>query len=219
MQVVSDPERIEFRYVQLAMVIREAYGVTRELEPGTGPAFIWSERYSIQAKIPPNTPKEQVRLMLQTLLEERFKVTVHWEKKQRPAYALVVGKGGLRVTPVSPQPERQPTIRGNSVPGGLRMTYDLVTMDRLAKNLGQDRPVLDMTGMEGVFSFTLEYSNDPLKAAPPIADAGAGNGETGAEPLPPVRKALQKLGLELEPRVVPVNVLIVDHAERVPIED
>jgi uncharacterized protein (TIGR03435 family) len=214
--VASDPERIDYRNVQLVIAIREAYGVTWELEAGTGPASIWSERYDIQAKIPPNTPKEQVPLMLQALLEERFRLAVHWEKKQRSAYALVVGKGGLKIAPVSADSEKQPSIRVGSIPGGLRMTCELVPMDRLARNLNQDRPVFNTTGIEGVFSFTLEYSNAALKAAPPSADSG----EPSEAPLPPIRKAVQdKLGLELESRVIPVNVLIVDHAERVPTEN
>jgi uncharacterized protein (TIGR03435 family) len=214
--VASDPERIDYRNVQLVIAIREAYRVTWELETGTGPASIWSERYDIQAKIPPNTPKEQVPLMLQALLEERFRLAVHWEKKQRPVYALVVGKGGLKIAPVSPDSEKQPSIRVGSIPGGLRMTCELVPMDRLARSLNQDRPVFNTTGIEGVFSFTLEYSNAALKAAPPSADSG----EPGEAPLPPIRKAVQdKLGLELESRVIPVNVLIVDHAERVPTEN
>ena len=218
--VASDPERIDYHNVQLAIAIREAYGVTRELEAGTGPASIWSERYDIQAKIPPNTPKEQVRLMWQTLLEERFKLAVHWEKKQRPVYALVVGKGGLRIAPVSPDPDKQPRISGRAVPGGRHIVYDFVTMDELVKNLQQDRAVLNMTGIEGVFSFTLEYSNDLLRAAPPGPDSGVAGDDAGGAALPPIRQALKdKTGLELEPRVMPVNVLIVDHAERVPTEN
>jgi uncharacterized protein (TIGR03435 family) len=160
--------------------------------------------------------------MLQTLLEERFKLVAHREKKQRPVYALVVGKDGLKIGPASPEPERtqsSSTLKG--VPGGYRLTRDRVTMERLAMSMRLDRPVVDMTGIEGVFSFTLEYSRDDLKAAPPTADGGAGSGAGGEAPLPPLlpsfRKALQdRLGLVLEPRVVPVDVFIVDHAERVP---
>ena len=221
-QLDSDPGRIDYRNIQLVEVIRQAYSVTYELEPGTGPPSIWSERYDIQAKIPPGASKGQVPLMLQTLLEERFKLVAHREKKQRPVYALVVGKDGLKIGPASPEPERtqsSSTLKG--VPGGYRLTRDRVTMERLAMSMRLDRPVVDMTGIEGVFSFTLEYSRDDLKAAPPTADGGAGSGAGGEAPLPPLlpsfRKALQdRLGLVLEPRVVPVDVFIVDHAERVP---
>jgi uncharacterized protein (TIGR03435 family) len=222
--LISNPERIDYRNIQLVEVIRQAYGVTREFESGTGPASIWSERYDIQAKIPPNTPKNQVPLMLQTLLEERFKLVVHREMKQRPVYALVVGKDGLKITPASPEPEGTGPQLGNTLkgfPGGYRLTFRRGTMARFANNMRLDRPVVDMTGVEGVFNFTLEYSpDDALKAAPPTVDGSAGSGAGGDPPLPPLRKALQdKLGLKVEPRVIPVNVLIVDHAERVPIEN
>jgi uncharacterized protein (TIGR03435 family) len=98
-------------------------------------------------------------------------------------------------------------------------------MDRFASNMRLDRPVVDMTGIEGVFTFTLEYArDDELKAAPPAVDGGSGNGAGGEAPLPPLlppfRKVLQdRLGLILESRVIPVGVFIVDHAERVPIEN
>jgi uncharacterized protein (TIGR03435 family) len=158
--------------------------------------------------------------MWQALLEERFKLAVHWEKKQRPMNALVVGKGGLKIAPEPPDPEKQGTVTGKSIPGGLRMTFDHVPMERLAKQLSQGVPGYDATGIDGLFSFTLEYSNETLKAAPPNADGDAVSDESGRASLPPLRQTLKdKTGLELERHVVPVNILIVDHAERVPTEN
>lgn len=225
-QLVSDPGRIDYRNIQLVEVIRQAYGVTWELESGTGPASIWSERYDIQAKIHPDTSRDQVLLMLRTLLEERFKLVVHREKKQRPVYALVVGKSGLKISPASPEPERtQISSTLKVVPGGYSVAYDRISMERFAMSMRLDRPVVDMTGIEGIFSFGLAYArDDELRAAPPTVDGGTGSRAGGEAPLPPrlppFRKVLEdRLGLILEPQVIPVDVFIVDHAERVPIEN
>ena len=221
-RLTSDPGRIDYQYVQLVEVIRQAYGVTWELESGTGPASIWSERYDIQATIPPGASKDQLPLMLQALLEERFRLVVHRETKQHPVYALVVAKGGLKIAPASPEPERaqiSSTLKG--IPGGYRVTEDRVTMDRFASNMRLDRPVVNMTGIEGVFTFTLEYAReDALKAAPPNADGSVASDADSAAPLPPLGKALEdRVGLVLERRVVPVDVFIVDHAERAPTDN
>jgi uncharacterized protein (TIGR03435 family) len=221
-RLASDPGRIDYQYIQLVELIRQAYGVTWELESGTGPASIWSERYDIQAKIPPGASKDQLPLMLQALLEERFRLVVHRETKQRPVYALVVAKGGLKIQPVDPEPERTENRgTGKAVPGGYRITYDRITMDRLAVVIRLDHPVVNMTGIEGVFSFTLEYAReDALKAAPPNADGSVASDADSAAPLPPLGKALDdRVGLVLERRVVPVDVFIVDHAERAPTDN
>jgi uncharacterized protein (TIGR03435 family) len=94
-------------------------------------------------------------------------------------------------------------------------------MDRFASNMRLDRPVVNMTGIEGVFTFTLEYAReDALKAAPPNADGSVASDADSAAPLPPLGKALEdRVGLVLERRVVPVDVFIVDHAERAPTAD
>lgn len=216
MRVTLTPGQLNYLNVPLGVVIQEAYGVTWQLEPNTGPASIWSERYDIVAKLLPETPKDQVRLMWQALLEERFKLVVHWEKRQRSMNALVVGKRGLKIAPEPFDPEKKEAIKAKSIPGGLRMTFEHVPMERLAKQLSQDGPGFNATGLDGCFSFTLDYSNETLKAAAPTAGGGAASEEQRVT-LPPLRQVLKdKTGLEFEKRVVPVDMLIVDHAERVP---
>src|SRR5262249_54957220 len=78
----GDPGRIDYTNMSLKMLITRAYGV-KDYQV-TGPDWMDSERFDVTATHPPNTPREQVQAMLQTLLEDRFKMTVHKEKKVLP---------------------------------------------------------------------------------------------------------------------------------------
>jgi uncharacterized protein (TIGR03435 family) len=217
MHVSSSAARLDYLRVQLVVVIREAYGVTWQLEPNTGPESISSERYDIQATIPQPATKEQVQLMWQRLLAERFHLKVHWEERPRPEYALVVGKGVLKIAPVSTDPDKQHTARVSPIPGGRRVTFDSITMERLIGYVGVGGPVRNMTDTPGAFSFTLDYSPDPSHSVPTAADGNAGAAPVSEPLLPSFADALRmKTGLELERRVVPTKLLIVDHADRIP---
>ena len=101
----SSPERISWRATILGNLIREAYGVKR-LQV-LGPQWIMTfddvdTRFDISATMPPGTSKERLNLMLRSLLEERFGVKVHWETQERPAYTLVVAKGGAKLKESNP---------------------------------------------------------------------------------------------------------------------
>jgi uncharacterized protein (TIGR03435 family) len=158
------------------MLLTRAYGV--KMYQISGPDWIDSERYDIVAKVPPDTTREQFNIMLQNLLNERFKLTLHREKKEQPVYALVVGKNGpklkesarelpkaedARDTPLAPvgppkigkdglpelPPGRGPmTIR---MPGRVRMGGAAVTIAQFATTLENQvgRPVVDETGLTG----------------------------------------------------------------------
>jgi uncharacterized protein (TIGR03435 family) len=213
MHVSSSAGRLDYLKINLALAIREAYGLTPwQLERSTGPESMWTERYDIQATIPQPASKEQVQLMWQRLLAERFHLKVHWEEAQRPEYALVAGKGGLKIAPVPADPDKQHTARISSIPGGQRIILDYISMEKLLGYLGVG-PVRNMTNTPGAFSFTLEYSLDPLRSGLPATDAEP----TGEPLLPSFPDALRmKTGLEVERRVVPTKLLIVDHADRIP---
>ena len=211
MHISSSAARVDYHRVQLVVVIREAYGVTWQLEPNAGPESISSERYDIQATIPQPATKEQVQLMWQRLLAERFNLKVHWEEKPRPEYALVVGNGGLKIAPVSTDPDKQHEASVRTIPGGRRITFDSITMERLISYVNMGGPVHNMTNTPGAFSFSLDYGLD-------ASHADSSGATTMNEPLLPLfPEALRmKTGLELERRVVPTKLLIVDHADRIP---
>jgi len=98
----SDPGQATFRNVTQRMLLAQAYDV--QDYQISGPSWLESERYDIVAKVPKGATKEQFRLMLQNLLAERFKLTLHHETKDLPRYELVVAKGGSKLKEAAPAP-------------------------------------------------------------------------------------------------------------------
>jgi uncharacterized protein (TIGR03435 family) len=182
--------------------IRWAYGV-RDYQI-SGPDWLKSERYDIVAKASSPVPGGQIMLMLQTLLADRFKLTLHREQKLLPVYALVAGKNGLKL-------HKAETGGSHTNWGRSRLTAQQTSMLQFAETLSRkmDRPVLDMTGLEGVFDFILEYTPDDDRGV-------AGDSVPG----PSIFTAMQEqLGLKLEARKAPAEILVIDHAEKVPAEN
>src|SRR5216684_8699142 len=93
--------RVDIGYMSLADLIRTAYDV--KPHQISGPDWMAAERFNITAKLPDGATKDQVNVMLQALLAERFKLTVHRETKERPVYALIVGKGGPKLRESEPE--------------------------------------------------------------------------------------------------------------------
>jgi len=209
----GDPNNRQFGYrqppggryiatnVSLKNLISSAYGVPGPRMSG-GPSWLASDRFTIEAKAAEPLPpwpesNAQLSLMLQSLLEDRFKLAVHWETKEAAVYDLVVARGGPRVKQADAAESsgfgmEQGRIRSMALPLGY-----------LASNLADllGRPVVDKTGLAGKYSYTLAYTPDD---APP-ADA---NG-------PSIFTALQEqLGLKLESTKGPVEFLVIDRAEK-----
>lgn len=143
---------------------------------------------------------DQVRLMLQTLLADRFQLKFHRETRDLPVYHLVVAKKGPKFKEVASDstPVRLATAgvltRIDSSPTRIA---DLLSL--LAASI--DRPVIDKTGLTGSYRIELEFAR--------------GNGLTDDSGAPPIAAALkEQLGLELEPVMEPTEVLVVDHVER-----
>lgn len=198
--------RLSAQNVSLKKVILNAYGIPDDREYRIeGPAWLGTERVDIDATFPGDATPAQVRQMLETMLTERFRLGLHRETRQLPMYSLVVAKGGPRIHPVE---DGQGGTSGRA--GRLEATK--ITMQKLADLLGRQMgvPVVDSTGLKGVFDFTLEWSPDqaPNMAAPDNHEAGAGAG-------PSIFTALQEqLGFRLISEKGPIEVLIVDHMEK-----
>ena len=97
-QMGGDPGMVDYKNVSLKAVIARAWEM-KEYQV-SGPDWLDTERFDIVAKTPPNTPRERIPLMLQTLLAERFKLAGHREQKVMPVYAMVVGKSGFKLKPL-----------------------------------------------------------------------------------------------------------------------
>ena len=206
--------RLAMENVSLWKCIGIAYGIGEDKDYAiSGPDWLKSERYDIIAKLPAGAAPDQARLMLQGLLAERFKLAVHRESKVLAAYALTAGKGGAKLQEAEPGNGRMSIGRG-------RLTAQKQGMPHFADILSQlvDRPVVDKTELKKVYDFNLEWTPDQTQ--PPDLGEGGERRAVDSPPGPSIYTALQEqLGLKLEPQKLPVQVLIIDHAEKVPTEN
>jgi uncharacterized protein (TIGR03435 family) len=199
------PGQVAMENVSLRKCIGLAYDVGEDREYAfSGPGWLNSVSFDIVAKFPPAASREQIALMLQTLLADRFKLKLHHETKELPVYALIVVKNGpkLQVSVSSGQAEF------NLAPG--RISGKAASMsafaDRLSARVQLSRPVLDLTGLKDTYDFILEWAPDSVQT-----DDASG---------PSVFTAIQEqLGLKLEARKHPVEILVIDHADKVPSEN
>jgi uncharacterized protein (TIGR03435 family) len=173
----------------------------------TGPDWMENVRFDIIAKYPADTKSADRVLMLRTLLVERFGLVVHRESKSLPGYLLVAAKGGFKLRPAETNGDSHINTTGGLVEvldAGKVSMQELA--DFVAEQLGET--VVDKTGIDGVYHFGLRWSRDDLNAS---------GGDSGA---PTLFTALQEtLGLRLQPEKVPVEIIVVDHVERVPTEN
>ncbi len=193
------PGRFVATNSSLDELIRTAYQV-KEYQV-SGPAWLDDdeESFDIEAKAAPGTPKAQMRLMLQSLLAERFKLAVHKETRTLPVYRLIQAKGGTRLTPA---PEGSKGFSTSS--GGGRMEAKNVSMADFAYQLARhlNRQVTDETGIPGKFNLTLRFDDREAGERPDLFTA-----------------IQQQLGLKLEAGKAPVEVLVIDHIEKAPTEN
>ena len=211
----GDAGRVNYTNVSLKNVLMRAYDV-RSYQI-TGPSWLDTERYDIVAKVPDGVPKEQIPAMLQTLLAERFQMTIHRETKEQSVYALVVGKNGPKLKDADLTRGPSPVIRVYGDADAYEMVgrSSLVLLaSSLSARLG--RPVLDLTELKGTYNIDIKWARDDMGGSAAAGEAPP----TASTPLPSIFSALQEsLGLKLEPRKVPVEYLVVDKAERVPTEN
>jgi uncharacterized protein (TIGR03435 family) len=174
--------------------------------------------YNVTAKIPPGSTHEEYRLMLQSLLAERFRMAVHINRREMTSYELKVGKDGLKCKESGMDPA--PTngiVQGDYQQAGGRVVHKAKqTMEELAFYLtikiGQ--PVIDATNVKGRYEIALDYVQEPSRIPhPPAVAVDQDVGPT----LPSALKT--QLGLQLESRKHTIDTLIIDHIERVPTEN
>ncbi len=186
----------------LSDCIRFAYGLVSE-DQISGPDWIKFKevRFDIVALAPPDTPREQLLRMLQALLADRLKLALHHEQRERSFLALVVGKGGSKLRPASRDlgVAPGPMILGRIVSTQMSMFSLAALLSRFER-----QTVIDMTGLPGLFDVDLQWTSER-----------GGTPTTGDKPS--VYTAVQEqLGLKLEARKGPLDVLVVDSAQKVP---
>ena len=195
------PGSLMVHHSSLADCIEWAYGV--QGQQVSGPAWLGTERYEIAAKAAEGVPSRQLKLMLQSLLAERFHLALHRETRNMQVFEIVAAKEGLRLRD-APSAEDGGVRK---VGPGLRMSFENQPIAELAKFLSSlaavDRPVLDRTGLTGRYDILLDL-----------------RGVLGPVTTDLVVAALrEQLGLRMESRKAPVEVLVIDHIDKVPTEN
>jgi uncharacterized protein (TIGR03435 family) len=220
-----------------------------------GPDFLGSERFDINAKLPAGATQGQVADMLKALLIDRFQMKYHLSTKDFPVYALTVAKGGLKMKQSPPDPtddsgdpgERPKApatnVSGSGGRGGVHIDlghgsfFTMADNKFIARKLDlagfaevlarfEDRPVVNMTGLTGLYDFDLEFTPEDYMAMLIRSAIAAGvnlppealralSGSSGDSLL----SALERLGLKLETRKAPLDILVVDHIEKSPTEN
>ncbi len=207
----TTPGRVIGERVTGSMLIEQAYGLNYTQSEVIGaPGWLQTEKYDMEGKADGNPSKDQLMFMVQTALADRFKLKVHREAKEGPAYALVVAKNGPKIHQVQegdPQPSGPTPPPGtNILPIGGRMPMSVfarflsgpmgtLLLDKTNPPQGRSkasRPVIDKTGLEGLYDFSL--------VAAPDDDF--------------LTVVQEQLGLKLEPTKAPIDVLIIDHIEK-----
>jgi uncharacterized protein (TIGR03435 family) len=239
-----DPGQITWSNAALRNVLMTAYDM--QMYQITAPDWLSNARYDIVAKVPEGATKEQVAVMWQNLLKERFGMVVHRESKEFQVEELTVAKGGLKMkqtelaadaepfTPDSVKPGKNgtPDFSGTGLivrifpgpdGGSAHMVAKGLTMPEIAVKFGQTQrhPVIDKTGLTGRYDFTVEFTLDLSSLPPP----------PGLPPQPPASgvpsdpgstfpSAIEKqLGLKLTPGKAMLDVIVVDRAEKTPTEN
>jgi len=216
-------DRIEWQYVTLWYCVSYAYGV--HSYQMAGPDWLKQLHYEIAAKGPAGTTREQLPEMMRTLLAERFRMQVHHETREIAALELAAGKDGPKLKASAPEVTDAQVNMSEPPEGGERMEVKGGTMTTLVNTLTGllGRPVVDRTGLAGRYDFVLEFSRDQT------AGSGAGGGYNeppafpppapGAEPGVSIYTSIQRLGLRLDGHKLPLDVVVVDRAEKTPVEN
>ena len=202
------PDSYSMGGMPVVTVIRTAFGVLMDDQLIGLPEWAKSEPITIQAKmdtdtaralwkLPPAEQWKQSQMMLQALLADRFGLKVHHDTKDLPINELTVATSGSKMKQTAPE-----ATGGNAVYSSGKITAHSVSVESLAMNLSftVGRVIVNKTGLEGGYDFTLDY-------APDGADA--------SDTRPSIFTAIEEqLGLKLEPARGPADVIVVDHIER-----
>jgi len=198
-------DRVSYAHTTMFGLIANAYQV-RGFQID-GPSWIRTERYDVVAKAPDNTPKDQIPLMLQSLLVERFQLKVHRETRELPVYALIFVKESPKLEKVESD-----ALGGVDLAADGRRRFLRTSMEQLVMYLTamSGRPVLDKTNRAGVYDFPLELS---------MEEVGGINASANSTQRPSIFTSVEELGLKLESRKAPFDMIVVDGGTKTPTEN
>jgi uncharacterized protein (TIGR03435 family) len=244
--VHADGAQVRINALPMRDYVARAYRV-RQLQV-IGPEWLTSERYDVSAKLPDGATSDQIPEMIQALLLERFQLKAHREKRDLPAYVITSGKPPLNMKLLPPDtnppaPKGTGDIQATGSAAGVSVdlgngssytfangvfTGHKLTMDQLARMVERyvDRPIVDMTDQPGSYDFSFKVSEEDnqvmlIHAAlgagmqlPPQVVQFAANGSVSS-----LMDGFQSLGLKMESRKAPIDVVVVDSLNKTPSEN
>jgi uncharacterized protein (TIGR03435 family) len=184
-----------------------AYAIQPSEHSG-GPSWIGDDCYDVVAKAEGNANDDQMRLMLRTLLADRFKLVFHRERKELSAYVISVGKTAPKLFPAKDDETTSVRFATQAVPDQKTVSYRIVftrhTLNQLCDLFARqmDSVVVDRTGLNGEYDFTLELTPDESRPNP-------------ADPALLIAAMREQLGLTLKSQKTPVDILVIDSAQKV----
>jgi uncharacterized protein (TIGR03435 family) len=223
--------RIEAKAVLIRDMITFAWDVEDDWVRG-GDKWLETDHYDIVAKTEPTESADTLRVMVQNMLADRFKLKVHKEAQPVTVYALTANKSKLKAA----DPNSRSTCTRANADGQLTLTCTNTTMEQFAKRVREtpgaaqylEHPVVDLTGLKGAYDFTIAWAprartldNRPQPQVPSTIEAGPvpvatdrGNGN-----LTLYEAVDRQLGLKLATQKHPMPVIVIDHMERAPTEN
>lgn len=232
-----DPGRYEVTR-PLQYLIHTAYRL-EYYQKITGPDWLNTTFFQIQAKLSDGAGEEQLPDMLRALLAGRLKLAAHMETSEEPVYILTTGKDGPKLKEAGPEAGpaskwtpgtggRRAIVRSGTANGWLAysewngvilMEANKISMPDLVQNLSRELnlPLLDKTGLTGMYEISIPVPGEWIRSAMP---GRYRNPESASDPAGVnMTKSLERLGLKLDKSKAPVGRLIVDHVEKVPTEN
>jgi uncharacterized protein (TIGR03435 family) len=197
---------LTMRNVTLKDMILTAYGIKDHQL--SGPGWLTADRYDVTAK----SSASATPVMLQALLAERFKLETHRETKDLSVLTMVPGKNGPKLGKMKPEGAASIGIEQS------KMVFQNYSMPKLAAFLGQrsgGRTVVDGTGIEGFYDFSVDVLDEPSDNPIDVKKAIGMGMRDGSL----ANRVVQQIGLRLEERKGPVEVIVVDRAEKSPTEN
>ena len=206
-QIVYTPTGFTARSTTLKRLIAEAWRL--QLSQVIGPRWLSENEYDIEARVPDGTAKDQMALMLKSLLADRFGLKMHSESRPIRAYTLVVAQGGPKIHPVEPG-AAVAARHGSQFRGDMRQFADLLAVQFSIPaasdptvpsiGLGPQIPVLNETGLQGTYEFSVDIKP-----------------ELNTDGFTVWSRVLEdQLGLKIENRKGGVSIAVVDEAARIP---
>jgi uncharacterized protein (TIGR03435 family) len=208
-----DLQQVRYGNFSLKGLVRDAYQV--ELYQIDAPEWLDSQCYDVAAKLPDGASKEQIPAMLQALLAERFRMTVHKEMRRDRVYALVVAKNGPRLKESKVQSDRPQSVELHA-DGHMEFTSATPASFSSAMSVLLARPVVNMTDIQGYYDITLNVTRGDLAGLRLPSDGAAPDTLPKNSASSSIFAAMQELGLKLESRNAPIEHIVVDSAEKIP---